>query len=90
MSEYTEFEKQREGAMILLDSDEVDCFQLFAATDEGPITLSAARESATPQYDVFLGQLIRILAASSDQTVEEVAQMGIERAHMLEESPAPE
>lgn len=80
----TDFEKQREGAMILIDSDEVEYFQVFARTHDGPIALSGARETADADFEVFLGQMLRILSDSKGCSMEEMANRGIKQAKQLQ------
>lgn len=87
MDEPTDFERQREGAMILLDSEEVEYFQLFTAMDDGPMMLSGSRNSSSADYGLFLAQLIRTLAEHNDRSIENVAEEGIQRARDLQETP---
>jgi hypothetical protein len=87
MDEPSDFERQREGAMILLDSEDVEYFQLFTAMDDGPVMLSGCRESASGDSGLFLAQLIQILAEHNDRSVEDVAEEGIQRAKRLQEMP---
>jgi hypothetical protein len=87
MDEPSDFERQREGAMILLDSEDVEYFQLFTAMDDGPVMLSGCRESASGDFGLFLAQLIQILAEHNDRSVEDVAEEGIQRAKRLQEMP---
>ncbi|ELZ28653.1 hypothetical protein C474_14194 [Halogeometricum pallidum JCM 14848] len=70
--------------MILLDSDEVEYFQLFAAMEDGPMMLSGCREDSEGDYGLFLAQLIKILAEHNDRSIEDVAEEGVERANQLQ------
>ncbi|EFW92271.1 hypothetical protein ZOD2009_09440 [Haladaptatus paucihalophilus DX253] len=73
--------------MILLDSEEVEYFQLFTAMEDGPVMLSGCRESSSADYGLFLAHLIQILAKHNDRSIEGVANEGIQRAKELQEMP---
>jgi len=87
MDEPSNFERQREGAIILLDSDDIEYFQLFTAMEDGPVMLRGCRESASGDYGLFLAQLMQILAEHNDRSIEEVAEEGIQRAKRMQEMP---
>ncbi|MEM4781071.1 MAG: hypothetical protein QXG03_05875 [Halalkalicoccus sp.] len=88
MTEQSEFERVREGTMILLDSDEVEYFQVVAGTEDGPIALSAARDHVgDPDYELFAAFLLKILADSGPSDLEELSERVTEQARALRDAP---
>lgn len=85
MTEQSEFERVREGTMILLDSEEVEYFQVVAHTGDGPIALSAARDHVhSPDYELFVAFLMEILAENGSSNLDEIAERSVEQAQGLQ------
>lgn len=84
MEDGTDYKKQIEGVNILLNSDQTQYFQLFAAADDGPVMLSGQRQDASFDMGQFLGQQMQVIAEQTDMSYEEVAEYGVQEAKALE------
>ena len=84
MDDPTEYEKHVEGAGILLNSDQTQYFQLFAATDDGSVTLAGQRSDASFDAGQFLGQQIQRIADRTGMSYQEVAELGVQEAQTLD------
>ena len=84
MDDPAEYEKQVEGAGILLNSDQTQYFQLFAATDDGSVTLAGQRSDASFDAGQFLGQQIQRIADRTGMSYQEVAELGVQEAQTLD------
>lgn len=78
-----DYEKHIEGAGVLLNTNQTQYVQVFAATENGSVTLAGQHSDASFDAGQFLGQQIQRIADRTRTSYQEVAELCVQKAQTL-------